>query len=337
MRLRFESYGCALNRGQARELEEAAAGAGYATGAAAADADIVVLVTCSVVQPTENRMLARLRALRESGMRAVVAGCMASARAGTVRRAFPEAVLLGPRDYAGFLALLARLCAVAGDFRLRAGMMNPESLLPRARALMAAMAHPKLFKFLHLPVQSGDDAVLEAMGRGHTAGDFERAAGAFREAFPLGVLATDIIVGFPGEDRAAFRGTLDLIGRARPDIVNIKAFSPRPGTRACRMKGAPGRAEVQRRIASLRRLRRRVSLANNRRLPGTVQEVLVTEMARKGGVMGRTDGYLPVMLDETVPAGSRFPVFIRGAGAGFLTATPSAVSKSNTRFSNKTL
>lgn len=412
MRLRFESFGCALNRGQARELEEKASAEGHDTGAREAESDLVVIVTCTVVQATENRMLARLRALRERGKRVLVAGCMAAAQAGTVRRACPGAALMPPHEYAGFPALLLelggrpagggkraapaaavadipvadgcrgrctfcitrlargspssrpvdeiaarvetlvgrgcvevrlaaqdiglygqdlgadlpgllrRLCGLGGDFRLRVGMMNPESLLPMMDRLMASFSHPKVFKFLHVPVQSGDDSALARMGRGHSAADFEMAARRFREAFPRGVLATDIIVGFPGEDERAFDRTLELMTRTRPDIINIKAFSPRPGTPAFRMRDAPGRAVVQRRIARLQGLRRRLSLQNNLRLVGTVQDVLVTEKARTGGVMGRTDGYFPVIIPGDLPAGSLWRVEITGAKAGSLAGRP---------------
>ena len=409
MRLRIEAYGCALNRGQAKELAEVAADAGHATDADEAGADLVVLATCTVVQATENRMLARLKVLRERGKRVVVAGCMASAQAGRVLQAFPEAVLIVPRDYEEFPTLLGRLggasaiqktagsfseaveevpvadgcrgrctfcitklargklssrpeneiaervqelvgrgcievrlaaqdlglygqdigadlpgllrrvCAIDGDFRVRAGMMNPESLLPIQGELMEAFAHPKVFKFLHVPVQSGDDAVLKTMGRGHTAGDFREAARRYRAAFPTGLLATDIIVGFPKEDGKAFERTLDLMAETRPDIINIKAFSPRPGTPAFRMKDRPGRPAVQRRIARLQRVRRRVSLENNRRFLGTVQDVLVTERARRGGVLARTAGYYPVILEEGLRPGTVRKVRIAGARTGFLT------------------
>ena len=427
MRLRFESFGCALNRGQARELEELAAGEGHRTGAIEAEADLIVMVTCTVVQATENRMLARLETLRERGRAVLVAGCMAGPQSDRVKGACPGALLLEPRDYAslpgilrtlegrpagararaaggwkgppgapagfacavravpvadgclgrcnfcitrlargkpvsrpveevaarveklvgrgcvevrlaaqdigifgldigtGLPALVRRLCDMDGNFRLRVGMMNPESLLPVMDSLMQAIAHPKVFKFLHVPVQSGDDRVLRRMGRGHTSADFENPAKRFREAFPEGLLATDIIVGFPGEDEAAFRRTLGLVKRARPDILNIKAFSPRPGTPAFRMKGGAGRAVVKRRIARLQALRRRISLANNRRLAGTVQEVLVTEKARKGGVLARTDGYFPVLIPADLPAGTRMRVEISGARAGFLAGKPAPV------------
>jgi threonylcarbamoyladenosine tRNA methylthiotransferase CDKAL1 len=82
MRLRFEAYGCALNRGPAREPEELAANGGHATGTPEAGPDLVVLVTCTVVQPTEDRMLARLNVLGTRGKRVLVAVCMASAQAG---------------------------------------------------------------------------------------------------------------------------------------------------------------------------------------------------------------------------------------------------------------
>lgn len=408
MKLRFESYGCALNRGQARELAELASGCGHATDASEQEADVLVVATCTVVQATEDRMLARLGVLRDRGRRVVVAGCMASAQAERVRKACPGAILLPPRDYGGFSGLLralggectgpparpdpvaaaeeipvadgcrgrctfcitrlargepasrppeevvarveqvvsrgcvevrlaaqdiglygadlgtdlpgllARVCAVSGDFRVRVGMMNPESLLPVMDGVLRAYGHPKVFRFLHVPVQSGSDSVLGRMGRNHSSGDFRDAVERYREAFPLGLLSTDIIVGFPGEDESDFGRTLELMGHTRPDIINMKAFSPRPGTAAFRMKDRPRRAVVQRRMARLQRLRRRVSLDNNRRLVGRVEEVLVTERARRGGVMARTANYHPVLLEEDLPPGSVRRVRITGAGVGFL-------------------
>jgi len=197
-------------------------------------------------------------------------------------------------------------------------MMNPESLLAGMGPLLRSYEHPKMFKFLHVTVQSGSDALLEKMGRGHTTGDFLEVVERYRGAFPFGLLATDVIVGFPGETEEAFGQTPDLMGHARPDIINIKAFSPRPGTPAFNMNARPGRAVVQKRIARLQRLRRKLSLDNNLRLVGRLENVLVTEKARRGGMLARTENYHPVLLEKDLAPGSVLQVRIIGARMGFL-------------------
>jgi len=407
MRLHFEIHGCALNRGEGRELEEEAAARGHAIVAGAADADLTVLVTCTVVQSTENRMVARLRTLRKAGRRVAVTGCLAWAQAELVRKVFPEALpvpqrggsslletlgepgpgavhhrpreravdlavdvpiadgcrgrctycitrlarcallsrpvedvlartrtavergcrevrlaaqdsgLYGTDIGAGLPGLLEQICRLPGDFRVRVGMMNPESLPPIMNRLMEAFQNPKLFKFLHLPVQSGDDRVLASMGRNYRAADFPGLVRRFREAFPLGLLATDIIAGFPGEDEHAFFRTLELVEEARPDIINMKAFSPRPGTPAFKLGPRADRNEVRSRLRRLTALKRQLSLGNNRRFVGRLEKVLVAERARKGAFLGRTEGYYPVLLPCAEP-GTFIDVRILEARAGYL-------------------
>ncbi len=214
--------------------------------------------------------------------------------------------------------LLIRLCSLDADFRLRVGMMGPESALRRLSELLQAMRHPRVFKFLHLPLQSGDDGVLGAMGRGYTVEDFLRVARSFREAFPLGLLATDVILGFPGEGEEEFRRTEEAIQILGPDIINMKAFSPRPGTEASSFSGRAPVREVKRRLARLRELQRRISLRNNSRLIGLVEEVLVTEAARGGGVLARTSGYYPVLLERGPAPGGICRVGVMEALPGYV-------------------
>ena len=135
-------------------------------------------------------------------------------------------------------ALLNALCDVEGDFQVRVGMMTPNMVTDILDDLIDAFKSEKVFKFVHLPVQSGDDAVLRRMRRFYTVSEFKEVVNAFRRVFPEVTLATDVICGFPGESREAFENTLRLIGEVKPDIVNVSKFFARPRTAAADMRDA---------------------------------------------------------------------------------------------------
>ena len=217
--------------------------------------------------------------------------------------------------------LLKSVCALEGDFRVRLGMMNPDTLEPVFDGLMAAYENTKMFRFLHIPVQSGDDDILERMGRGYKAADFVKIAERYHQRFPSGLLETDIIIGFPGEEEAQFENTIELLQKARPDMVNIKAFSPRPGTPAAGYPGRPSRDVVRARMRRLNDLRRRISLENNRVLEGRTEEVLVTEWAR-GGVLARTADYRPILIKRSLPLGTFLDGLLKEARPGFMIGEP---------------
>lgn len=101
---------------------------------------------------------------------------------------------------------------------------------------LQALNHPSVFAFLHIPVQSGSDAVLGAMKREYTAAEFCRVADTLLAAVPGLQLATDIICGFPGETEADHQQTLALVARYRLAVCHISQFYSRPGTPAARMK-----------------------------------------------------------------------------------------------------
>ncbi len=100
--------------------------------------------------------------------------------------------------------LLKKLGGLAGDFKIRVGMMTPNMIPDMQDKLVDAFRSDKIFKFLHLPVQSGDDETLKGMRRFYTAKDFKVIVDAFRKEFPDLTLATDVIVGFPGETSNGF-------------------------------------------------------------------------------------------------------------------------------------
>jgi threonylcarbamoyladenosine tRNA methylthiotransferase CDKAL1 len=199
--------------------------------------------------------------------------------------------------------LLRSIDWIPGEFRVRVGMADPLTVLPIVEALVKAFASEKVFKFLHLPVQTGSDEILQAMQREYTVDQFEEIVRRFRQAFPDLTLSTDVIVGFPGETEAQFESTFRLVERTRPDIVNVTRFSPRAGTPAATMTKQVVGWRVKERSRSLTRLRFRISRETHERFVGREQEVLVTEPGKGSTTLARTPEYRQVVLREPVPLG----------------------------------
>jgi len=197
--------------------------------------------------------------------------------------------------------LLKALTAVKGDFRVRVGMMTPNLVQGMLDKLIEAFKNQKIFKFVHLPVQSGDDVVLRRMRRFYTVQDFRDVVAAFRGAFPQVTLATDVICGFPGETREAFQNTLKLIREVKPDIVNVSKFFVRPGTAAAEMQDAFVQpVEIKRRSAEAAKLAKQVSLERNRRWVGWSGKVLVDERGKvPDSWIGRNFAYKPVTVKSS--------------------------------------
>jgi len=191
--------------------------------------------------------------------------------------------------------LLRRVCEVEGDFRVRVGMMNPDHVLDMLDELVNAYSCGKVFKFLHLPVQSGDDKVLGLMNRRYTVDEFRNVVLAFRERIPMLTLSTDVICGFPGESREAFENTKRLVAEVQPDIVNVSKFFSRPGTPADQLVPLIPR-ELNRRSRELAELSRRVSFEKNRAWMGWEGTVLFDERGKEGSWVGRNFAYKPVVV-----------------------------------------
>lgn len=203
------------------------------------------------------------------------------------------------RDIGANLAVLLKaICMVDGDFRVRVGMMTPNRVADILAEIIEAFKSPKVFKFVHLPVQSGDDDVLKRMRRGYTVKDFKEIIATFRTAFPEITVATDVICGFPGETREAFENTLKLIAEVKPDIVNVSKFFPRPKTAAAAMQEDFVDAnEVKWRSAEAAKLVKRIALERNQCWIGWTGEVLIDEKGKvPGSWIGRNFAYKPVVI-----------------------------------------
>ncbi len=211
--------------------------------------------------------------------------------------------------------LLRALDQIPGEFRIRVGMADPLTVYRILDELVSAYASKKAFKFLHLPVQSGDDRILVAMRREYTVAQFEEIVDAFRRVFPEITLSTDVIVGFPGETEDQFEATMALIRRVRPEIVNVTRFSPREGTPAATMPGQIVGWRVKERSRRLTRLRFEISREIHETFVGRDVVVLVTEPGKPGTMLARTPEYRQVVLREPAPLGEFLEVRIDGARA----------------------
>ena len=192
--------------------------------------------------------------------------------------------------------LINSVVEIPDKFFVRVGMMNP-MYMPRIRDnLLKSFDSSKVFKFLHVPVQSGSDKVLNDMKRGHTASTFRDVVNQFREKFGKFTISTDVIVGFPTETEEDFEMTMNLLRDTKPDIVNLSRYSQRPGTDAAEMVQIDV-AEVKRRSKIAYELISDISRENNQKWVGWKGQVLFDEEF-ENQVRGRNFAYKPIFVNE---------------------------------------
>ncbi|HJX13367.1 MAG TPA: MiaB/RimO family radical SAM methylthiotransferase [Dehalococcoidales bacterium] len=212
-----------------------------------------------------------------------------------VRRGVKEITLLGQnvdsygRDLPGkpeLADLLGEVNAVEGLARLRFLTNHPKDMSPRLIEAIARL--DKVCEQISLPVQAGSDAVLAAMKRGYTVEQYRRLVERIRENIPGVALSTDVIVGFPSETEAQFRGTVDLLSGIKFDTVHMAAYSPREGTAAAReLEDNVSLPEKKARLDTVERLQEQIQAEINARLLGRAVGVLV-EGKKRGKWYGRT-------------------------------------------------
>ena len=191
--------------------------------------------------------------------------------------------------------LIGEIVRVDGEFLVRVGMMNPKNAMRILNRLIEAYKDRKVFKFLHVPLQSGDNEVLRLMNRPYTVEEFKEIVDAFRREIPQITIATDVICGFPGESREAFERTLKAIKEIRPDVVNVSRFFPRPGTPAERMERIP-HEEVKARSRIVSKLALEISLERNKSWIGWEGWIFVDEKGTGDSWVGRNFAYKPIVV-----------------------------------------
>lgn len=193
--------------------------------------------------------------------------------------------------------LLEKCSNIEGEYKIRVGMMNP-MYVPRFldRLIHLYQHNDKLFKFLHMPVQSGSEKILRKMKRGHTAKIFLDVVKELRKKIPEITIATDIITGFPSESERDFEETLSLIEECQPDVVNSSRFSPRPGTVASKYPRLNTKI-VRERSTRLHQTIKKTSMRRNQLWNGWNGKILIDELLENGKIEGRNYAYRPVIID----------------------------------------
>jgi len=240
---------------------------------------------------TEEEILAQVRAFVQAGTYEIQLTAQdVSAWGMDTGHSFPE--------------LLRALDKIPGRHRIRVGMMNPCTVRAQTSDLVDAFAGDHIFKFIHLPVQSGSDAVLGHMNRGYTVAEFENIVRSFRKRYPQITVVTDMIVGFYGETPADFSASLELIRRVKPAKVNVTRYSRRPFTPLFREKDYPDHVKKDR-SRILNSVAEEVYASLNTGRLGKTVPFIVTETLRKGSVMARSTEYMGIVIREDLPVGFR--------------------------------
>jgi MiaB-like tRNA modifying enzyme len=392
VRFHLETYGCTMNQGESLRVREQILLLGHDVVDEVNEADVVLVNSCAVIEPTELKIMRRIRSLIQEGKQVGVLGCMPAVSKEKLHAEFGDILMVPPAEYdhltleledrfgrgTGGVAplqqgvslilpiaqgclgnctycitkaarghlqstpvaalvkeaetalaagakeilltaqdtgcygndlgtnlgmLVDSISALPGDFRIRVGMMNPDSL--DEKSYVPSWANGKAYHFLHLPVQSGSDKILGLMGRAYSATRFEEQVAAFRKVDPQMMLATDIITGFPGEVDDDHRRTIELLERVRPSAINITRFSARPGTPAARSKAQVPSWIAKDRSREVTAVRFRIGKEIYSKFEGQELDVLCTERGKGAGTIARDDHYIQVVVDETIELGTR--------------------------------
>jgi MiaB-like tRNA modifying enzyme len=369
-------------------------------------ADLIILNTCGVKEPTEDRIISRLETISSGKIPVIVAGCLPKISLKRIERALPNyAAIIGPQSIESLGDIVPRVlngeggivhldsddvsklnwlqgppnsvictipicegclgncayCAVKfargevkshskrdvfdtvercvrsgykeiritsqdlgtygvdigsnlveltsmidkidGQHRFRLGMFNPNLVLDSIDELIHVMKSDHFFRFFHIPLQSGSNSILQAMGRKYTIEEWEKIVETVRQTFSDSTIATDIIVGFPGETEQDFELTMDLITKIRPPVVNISKYGDRPGTEASKAQNKVDTSAKKDRSRRLTKLVNEILEENNKSWIGWTGEVIVTEQGSRGGLMCRNPSYKPIIVNDDTKIG----------------------------------
>ncbi|VDI36044.1 threonylcarbamoyladenosine tRNA methylthiotransferase CDKAL1, partial [Mytilus galloprovincialis] len=180
--------------------------------------------------------------------------------------------------------------------RMRLGMTNPPYILEHLEEMAKILNHPRVYKFLHVPVQSASDSVLMDMKREYSQADFRHVVDFLKQRVPEITIATDLICGFPTETEKDFEETMDLVDEYKFPSLFINQYFPRPGTPAAKMPRIPAQ-QVKKRTKAVSELFQSYTPYDHKL--GEVQNVLVTEVSKdRQYYVGHNECYDQVLVPK---------------------------------------
>jgi MiaB-like tRNA modifying enzyme len=238
-----------------------------------------------------------------------------------IRLTSQDAAVFGNDTGETLAGLLQSVGSIEGPHRFRLGMFNPNIVMSSINELLESMDNEHFFKFFHIPLQSGSDRLLKTMKRRYIVSEWESVVQRVRKRFKDATIATDIIVGFPGENELDFEQTLELIQRIKPSVINISKYGDRPNTLASRSKEKVETSVKKRRSRTLTKLVDEILVESNETWVGWSGPVIITEKGSKGGMLGRNESYKTVIVHEDLKPGTTVDVEITSSERTHLIAT----------------
>jgi threonylcarbamoyladenosine tRNA methylthiotransferase CDKAL1 len=221
-----------------------------------------------------------------------------------IRLTSQDAAVYGSDTGETLASLLQSIGRIEGSHRFRLGMFNPNIVMSSINDLLESMDNEHFFKFFHIPLQSGSDRLLKTMKRRYIVSEWETVIQRVRKRFKNATIATDIIVGFPGETESDFEQTLELIQRVKPAVTNISKYGDRPNTLASRSKEKVETSKKKQRSRILTKIVDEILVESNAAWVGWSGPIIITEKGSRGGMVGRNESYKTVIVHEDLSPGT---------------------------------
>ena len=217
---------------------------------------------------------------------------------GLVENGYQEFVITGVDlgAYEGLVDLLAELSKIKGVERIRLSSLEPKEISNSLIALLSSSQ--KFCPHLHIPLQSGDDRILRLMNRDYTIKDYKVLIEKIRKKIPEICFTTDIMVGFPGEDREAFLNTVSAIEEIGFSKVHCFRYSVREKTRAAKLPDPIKEEEKKERAKKIRLLAEGISLKVKKDFLGKILSVMIERKKKDEHFFGYSENYIPVLIKE---------------------------------------